>query len=315
MPANTGPGVAEPACAAAATSDASPLQRHQLRHGRAGGQQPRVAGVHAAEQGLDEPVDDLVAEPGGDQVADRRRPRRRRAAGRGSRGAAARRRRRTAPPRPRPARTSAGTPITERGSGRSAPRVQTEDEVVAGWTTGSPSSRARSTPSGRRVEHRLRAEVDLDAPDRPGQQLAADRGARPRAPATSRPAAARSRAAVSPAMPPPTTTVRRRGSGMRPACHPAARNQPRGRAVVRPCAPLASSRSRPPPCCSLSRPARAGPTATRPRPPPPWTAARRAGPPATWPSRHREAPADAGGRVQGGGCRPQRGRPRPRSRR
>ena len=30
-----------------------------------------VAGVHPAEQGLDEPVDDLVAEPGGDEVADR----------------------------------------------------------------------------------------------------------------------------------------------------------------------------------------------------------------------------------------------------
>ena len=47
--------------------------------------------------------------------------------------------------------TSAGTPITERGRGLSAPLVQTEDEVVAGWTTGSPTSRARSTPSGRRA--------------------------------------------------------------------------------------------------------------------------------------------------------------------
>ena len=46
---------------------------------------------------------------------------------------------------------SAGTPITERGSGRSAPLVQTDDEEVAGWTTSSPSACASSMPSGRRA--------------------------------------------------------------------------------------------------------------------------------------------------------------------
>ena len=46
---------------------------------------------------------------------------------------------------------SAGTPITERGSGRSAPRVQMREEMVAGWTRSRPSERARSTASGRRL--------------------------------------------------------------------------------------------------------------------------------------------------------------------
>ena len=156
--------------------------RHQLGHGRAGGQQPRVAGVHAAEQGLDEPVHDLVAEPGGDQLADRdvlavgERP------ARASRGAAARRRRRDSTPDAATCSTSAGTPITERGSGRSAPWVQTEDEVVAGWTTGIPSSRARSTPSGRRASIDSAPRSTSTPADRPGQQLAAGARASPRAP-------------------------------------------------------------------------------------------------------------------------------------
>ena len=46
-------------------------RRHQLRHGRPRGQLPGVAGVDAAEQRLDQPVDDLVPEPARDQVADR----------------------------------------------------------------------------------------------------------------------------------------------------------------------------------------------------------------------------------------------------
>ena len=46
---------------------------------------------------------------------------------------------------------SSGTPISERGSGRSSPRVQSREPADVGWTTSSPSSRARSTPSGRRL--------------------------------------------------------------------------------------------------------------------------------------------------------------------
>ena len=69
-PANTGPsGGAASAAAADATSDAA-APRHQLRHGRPGREVACVAGVHAAEQRLDQPVDDLVAEPGRDQLAD-----------------------------------------------------------------------------------------------------------------------------------------------------------------------------------------------------------------------------------------------------
>ena len=43
----------------------------QLRHGGPGREPPGMAGVHAAEQRLHEPVDHLVAEPARDQVADR----------------------------------------------------------------------------------------------------------------------------------------------------------------------------------------------------------------------------------------------------
>ena len=41
--------------------------------------------------------------------------------------------------------------MSERGSGRSPPRVQTLERVTAGCTTSRPSSRASSTPSGRRL--------------------------------------------------------------------------------------------------------------------------------------------------------------------
>ena len=54
-------------------------------------------------------------------------------------------------PDSRSSRRSTGTPITERGSGRSAPRVQIRDDCTAGCTTSSPSSRASATPSGRRL--------------------------------------------------------------------------------------------------------------------------------------------------------------------
>ena len=45
--------------------------RHDLRGGGPRGERPRPAGVHASQQRLHQPVDDLVAEPGRDQRADR----------------------------------------------------------------------------------------------------------------------------------------------------------------------------------------------------------------------------------------------------
>ena len=67
-PAKTGSvGRAGPSRRAAAPRSSSATQ---LGHGGARGQLAGVAGVHPAEQGLHEPVDDLVAEPRRDQVTD-----------------------------------------------------------------------------------------------------------------------------------------------------------------------------------------------------------------------------------------------------
>ena len=63
-----------------------------------------------------------------------------------------------------------------RGSGRSAPRVQSWVEPEAGWTRSRPSSSASPTASGTTGQHRLGAHVDLDAADDAGPELAADVG-------------------------------------------------------------------------------------------------------------------------------------------
>ena len=174
---------------------------------------------------------------------------------------------------------SAGTPITERGSGRSAPLVQTDDEEVAGWTTSSPSACASVDALGPARQHRLGPQVDPDSRDLADEQLAADAGR----PLDDRYLATRGGQVASggqagDAGPDHDGAARRvghapslsarsagRGGRVRPVSKP--RNQVDMPPVVRPCAPLASSRSRPPLCCSLSRPAPAGPT-TSGRPPP-----------------------------------------------
>ena len=133
--------------------------------------QPRVPGVHAAEQRLDQAVGDLGAEAGVDEVADGRRPRR--------------------PARVPPSRNraspsgdstpeaaswsrSSGTPISERGSGRSASRVQIREDAHVGCSIGRPRLRARSTPSGRRLSiASAPTSTVTPATGRP-QQLAAD---------------------------------------------------------------------------------------------------------------------------------------------
>ena len=184
----------------------------QLRHGGPRREQVGVAGVDATEQRLDQPVDDLVAEPARDQVADRDVLVERYAgllvSGPGQPGL------REHALEPRSSSRSSGTPISERGSGRSSPRVHTCAEVVAGWTTSRPSSRARSTPSGRRLSIDSAPTSTVTPPTSARRSLPPTSGAalqhqhldaRPRA---------RSYAAVSPAIPPPTTTTLRTGHSL-----------------------------------------------------------------------------------------------------
>ena len=141
-PAKTGAAVESGggvAAAAACVSERSCVeQRHELGHGGPGGDLAGVAGVHPAEQRLHQPVDDLLAEPLLDEVADadvavaelgRRQHRVQRRPGQPLRRQHVRR----APCR------SSGTPISVRGIGTSRPRFQRLAEMVAGCTRSSPS--------------------------------------------------------------------------------------------------------------------------------------------------------------------------------
>ena len=120
--------------------------RPELRHGRPRGQPPGVAGVHPAEQRLDEPVDDLVAEPGRDLVADRDVLVERRRRGQGSRARSRATSRGEHPARPS-SRVGGHAHQRARGSGRRAPRVQTEAD---GRRRGDQSSAAPTRARGRR---------------------------------------------------------------------------------------------------------------------------------------------------------------------
>ena len=146
-------------------------QRDQLRGGGPGRDLPRPAGVHPAEQRLDQPVGHLVAEPRGHQVADRhvaldRQHPLRRGPG----------------PAPRAVSTplsaswsrSSGAPIRLRGSGRSAPRVQTREEASVGCTISRAQRAGQLDALGSTVQHRLRADVDDHPADRAAPQLPAD---------------------------------------------------------------------------------------------------------------------------------------------
>ena len=120
----------------------------ELRHRGGGRDAARAAGVHASQQGLDEALDDLVAQPLGDQVAHRdvvvgggadRSPR--------ARASPASER----TPLAASSSRSNGTPIRLRGSRRSAPRDHTREAAEVGCTTSIPRSAASATPSGRRA--------------------------------------------------------------------------------------------------------------------------------------------------------------------
>ena len=127
---------------------------HQLRHGRMRGDLVGAAGIHPAEQRLDQPVADLAARAAGPRAGRSRRPREvepRQPRARAGPAATASRLEdaAVAPATPR----SAGMPISVGGSGRTAPRVHTPAPLTRGCTTWSPSptARARSVPSGRRL--------------------------------------------------------------------------------------------------------------------------------------------------------------------
>src|SRR6478609_4001517 len=101
---------------------------------------------------------------------------------------------------------SSGTPINERGKGRSSPRVQIRDDAPVGCSIGSPSSRASATPSGRRLSIASAPTSTVTPATDARSSLPPVRGVDSRT-RTSCPPATRSRAAVRPATPAPTTTT------------------------------------------------------------------------------------------------------------
>ena len=160
-PAKTGTSTGRQLARRAAARGAA--RRHQLRHGRPRREPPGVAGVHPAEQRLDQPVHDLVAEPAGDQVADRDvlvdgDARAARPATRASPSS-------DSTPAARSSARSSGTPISERGSGRSAPRVQIRDDCTARVHDLEAELAGQVDALGPPVEHRLGADVDDHAAD------------------------------------------------------------------------------------------------------------------------------------------------------
>ena len=121
-------------------------------------------------------------------------------------------------PDSRSSRRSTGTPITERGSGRSAPRVQIRDDCTAGCTTSSPSSWASATPSGRRLSIASAPTSTTTPPTSARRSLPPGSGAASST-VTSWPSWRRTWAAVRPASPPPTTSTRT-GPASQTSCRP-----------------------------------------------------------------------------------------------
>ena len=177
----------------------------QLRHGRGRRDAAGVAGVHASEQRLDEAVDELVAEPRRDQVADRDvvvdggdglGARAGQALGaEHAAGGELRRGRR-------------GRPSASAASCAGTPRDHTADVAGVGWTTSAPSSAASASPSGRRASIASAPTSTVSPATSPRRSLPPTWG-EPSSSRTSRPVAAMPRAATRPAIPPPTTTASR----------------------------------------------------------------------------------------------------------
>ena len=109
------------------------------------GEPPGLAGVHPTEQRFHEPVHHLVTEPARDESPTERSSSTDARPFGSTRASPSRRGHLT-----RAGSGSTGTPITERGSGRSAPRVQIRDECTPGARPRA-QLRASATPSGRRL--------------------------------------------------------------------------------------------------------------------------------------------------------------------
>ena len=160
-------------------------QRHELGHGGAGGDLAGVAGVDAAEQRLDQPVDDLAAEPRRDQRADatssaveRGRP-----AARASSAARASPARESTPLR-RARAGRAGTPISgarQRAQRAAGPQRRARWSPGARRRSPSPTRAASATASGRRASIDSAPTSTATPADLADAQLAADAAASPRA--------------------------------------------------------------------------------------------------------------------------------------
>ena len=147
-------------------------QRDDLRDRRLRREVRGVPGVHAAEQGLGQPVDDLRAEPRAEQLRDRDVVRAERV--RRSRGSLGRDPSSESTPEAASARGRAGRRAGSGAAGRSAPRVHSWDESAAGWATSRPELGCEPDALGTPGEHRLGADVDLDPADALQPELAAD---------------------------------------------------------------------------------------------------------------------------------------------
>ena len=113
---------------------------------------------------------------------------------------------------------SNGTPIRLRGSRRRAPRDHTWEAAAVGCTTSIPRSAASATPSGRRASI-ASAPTSTVTPATSARRSLPPTSGEPSSTSTSRPARTRSRAAVRPPIPAPTTTTSQTVPATRPAFH------------------------------------------------------------------------------------------------
>ena len=154
---------------------AAPGERDQLRRRGPGRQVGRVAGVDPAQQRLDQPVDDLGPNRSATSDATERSSVRSVGGTVGSRRTRSSASSSSTPDAARPSRSS-GTPISERGSGRRLPRVQTPDDVDGRVDHVEPQPPGQVDGLGAAVQHRLGTDVDGDPADLGGAELAADLG-------------------------------------------------------------------------------------------------------------------------------------------
>ena len=292
IPANTGPGEAEPARGRGGDQRASPLQRTSWGTvARADSSRAWPAYTPPSRGSTSRSTTSSPSRVATSSPTDTSSP-----SARGRPGVSWRSRSRPASDSTPEAATCVdvgGTPITERGSGRSAPLVQTEDDVGGGVDDRHPELASEVDALGPARQHRLRAEVDLDAADLAGEQLAADARralehqhvAPGRAPGPARRSGRRCR----------RRRRRRRGAAGRACAQPVTHASTEPAAGTGRRTPMRTTRLLAVSATALLLSLTAcsgGSDADSPEPPRPWTAAPPAGPPATWPpSRHPRPPA------------------------